>query len=323
MPPGRGAPCPGTGSATRCPALTRPQVGLPWRGAGRAALDEDCLYLAVHTPVVEEGEGPLPVLVWVTGGAFIIGGGSWYGPDYWMIHKVVLVTVNYRVGPLGFLTLGVEEAPGNAGLWDQAAALAWVGANIAGFGGDPGRVTLAGESAGSFSAFYHLAAPASRGLFHRIIGQSGVGGLAPGYHQWSPQVGWRVRRSGCDVQEGLRLGLEASLLLGCPQLGSQERLACLRNVSAWELTMVDFEAGILSMPVEDAAWSPDPFFPGPPGELLESGQFDTSVDVLLGSNSGEGLLITQLLYSLPSLLPLVMASWDAWRYPVSGQDSFS
>ena len=76
--------------------------------------------------------------------------------------------------------------------------------------------------------------------------------------------------------------------------------------------MVDFQAGILSMPVEDAAWSPDPFFPGPPGELLEAGQFDTSVDVLLGSNSGEGLLLTQLLYSLPTLLSLVMASWDAW-----------
>lgn len=142
---------------------------------------EDCLYLNVHVPVVvedEEEEG-LAVMVWLTGGAFALGGGPWYGPDYWMGHNIVLVTVNYRVGPAGFLTLGMEEAPGNAGLWDQTAALTWVQGNIREFGGDPNRVTLAGESAGSFSSFYHLSSPTSRGLFHRIIGQSGVGGCPP------------------------------------------------------------------------------------------------------------------------------------------------
>ena len=110
-------------------------------------------------------------MVWLTGGAFLGGGGMWYGPKLWMIHEIILVTVNYRVGPFGFLTLGTPEAPGNAGMLDQVLALEWVQDNIAGFGGDPDQVTLAGESAGSFSAFYHLVSPRSRGLFNRIIGK--------------------------------------------------------------------------------------------------------------------------------------------------------
>ena len=66
-----------------------------------------------------KGEEPLPVLFWLTGGAFLGGGGVWYGPEWWITHHIILVTANYRVGPFGFLTLGTEEAPGNAGLWDQ------------------------------------------------------------------------------------------------------------------------------------------------------------------------------------------------------------
>ena len=132
---------------------------------------EDCLYLSVHVPHTElEQDAALPVMVWLTGGAFLGGGGMWYGPRLWMTHQIILVTVNYRVGPFGFLTLGSSEAPGNAGMLDQVMALEWVQDNIASFGGDPGRVTLAGESAGSYSAFYHLVSPRSTGLFQRIIG---------------------------------------------------------------------------------------------------------------------------------------------------------
>ena len=109
-------------------------------------------------------------MVWLTGGAFLGGGGIWYGPSLWMVHEIILVTVNYRVGPFGFLTLGNNEAPGNAGMLDQVMALEWVRDNIEHFGGDPEEVTLAGESAGSFSAFYHLVSPRSMGLFQRIIG---------------------------------------------------------------------------------------------------------------------------------------------------------
>ena len=134
--------------------------------------DEDCLYLNIYVPVTKESS--MPVLVWMTGGAFLIGGGIWYGPNFWMAHEIIIVTINYRVGPFGFLTLGVEDAPGNAGLLDQRLALQWVQQNIAEFGGDPEQVTLAGESAGSFSATYHLVSPGSKGLFRRVIGNKQI-----------------------------------------------------------------------------------------------------------------------------------------------------
>ena len=132
--------------------------------------NEDCLFLNVYVPTSHTKDGNLPVMVWLTGGAFLGGGGVWYSPGFWMVHGIIFVTVNYRVGPFGFLTLGNNEAPGNAGMLDQLMALEWVRDNIANFGGDPNQVTLAGESAGSYSAFYHLVSPRSRGLFQRVIG---------------------------------------------------------------------------------------------------------------------------------------------------------
>ena len=93
-----------------------------------------------------------------------------YGPEYWMSHDIIIVAVNYRLGPFGFLTLGLEEAAGNQGLLDQRMSMIWVRDNIAQFGGDLDTVTIAGESAGSFSVFYHLISPGSQGLFNRVIG---------------------------------------------------------------------------------------------------------------------------------------------------------
>ena len=127
--------------------------------------DEDCLYLHVHVPGVWPPEEPLPVMIWFTGGAFVFGAGAMYGPDYWMGEDIIVVTVNYRLGPFGFLSLGLEEAAGNQGMLDQRLAMVWVQDNIASLGGDPDRVTIAGESAGSFSLGYHLVSPGSRGLF--------------------------------------------------------------------------------------------------------------------------------------------------------------
>ena len=114
---------------------------------------------------------------------------------YWVVHDLVLVTINYRLGPLGFLTLGTDDAPGNQGLWDQHLALTWVQENIARFGGDPNLVTLAGESAGSFSATYHLFNPSSEGLFRRVIAQSGIGGFSPAYRHYSGELAARFKCS--------------------------------------------------------------------------------------------------------------------------------
>lgn len=141
--------------------------------------EADCLTLNVWTPTPDGARRP--VMVWIHGGAFVTGSGGipWYDGANLTKRDVVVVTVNYRLGALGFLHLGdlggeAFAGSGNVGLLDQAAALAWVRDNIEAFGGDPGNVTIFGESAGGMSVGTHLALPASAGLFHRAIAQSGA-----------------------------------------------------------------------------------------------------------------------------------------------------
>lgn len=114
-------------------------------------------------------------MVWLYGGGFTSGQSTLYGPDYFMEQNVVVVTVNYRVGAFGFLSIEESEfeVPGNAGLKDQRLALQWVRDNIQNFGGDPENVTLFGQSAGAASAHYHMLSNMSIGLFHKGILQSG------------------------------------------------------------------------------------------------------------------------------------------------------
>jgi para-nitrobenzyl esterase len=137
--------------------------------------DEDCLTLNVWTPP-SSGEGKRPVMVWIHGGSFTNGGGAMYDSKLLAGRgDIVVVTVNYRLGALGFLadpSLGVGDDVGNYGLADQQAALRWVRGNIADFGGDPARVTVAGESAGGIAVCDHLVAPGSSGLFDAAIIQS-------------------------------------------------------------------------------------------------------------------------------------------------------
>jgi para-nitrobenzyl esterase len=141
-------------------------------GGGLPFGDEDCLYLNVYTPAAAPAAGVRwPVMTYLPGGAFVLGAGDNYDPSRLAIEQnVIVVTVNYRLGALGFLAhpaLTAETpsgASGNAGLLDQQAALRWVRDNIASFGGDPGQVTLFGESAGAWSACYQLASPGAAGL---------------------------------------------------------------------------------------------------------------------------------------------------------------
>jgi para-nitrobenzyl esterase len=160
-----------------CPQAPYPQSSLYYSAPRKQS--EDCLCLNVWT-AAKAGE-KRPVMVWIHGGALTRGSGATRAYDGTALAKkgVVLVTINYRLGPLGYLAHPelTAESPnrssGNYGALDQIAALKWVQKNIAAFGGDPGRVTIFGESAGSWSVNVLVASPLARGLFHRAIGQSG------------------------------------------------------------------------------------------------------------------------------------------------------
>ena len=146
-----------------------------------AGPSEDCLYLDVYTPAAANHASRLPVMFWIHGGAYAAGGSSEprYSDSPLVDRGVVLVTINYRMGVFGFLAsedLRREGggAAGNYGLMDMVAALRWVQANIARFGGDPNNVTIFGESAGSFAVSTLMASPLAQGLFQKAIGESGA-----------------------------------------------------------------------------------------------------------------------------------------------------
>jgi len=148
-------------------------------------MSEDCLTLNVWRPAGAAPGAKLPVMVWIYGGAFVQGGSSlpYYDGTHFAEQGVILVSLNYRVGRLGFFAHpALDAGPGpiaNYGLMDQIAALQWVRANIAAFGGDPANVTVFGESAGAISVNYLMASPAARGLFARAIAESGFGRANP------------------------------------------------------------------------------------------------------------------------------------------------
>ena len=138
---------------------------------------EDCLFINIYVPenVIINLEKKLPVMVWIHGGGFTGGSNNFklYGPQHFVEKDIVMVAINYRLGPLGFFSMGNEEVPGNAGMRDQALALSWIRDHIVNFGGDPNSVTIFGESAGGVSVALHLISPLSHGLFNRAIIQSG------------------------------------------------------------------------------------------------------------------------------------------------------
>uniref|UniRef100_A0A8C6VH43 Carboxylic ester hydrolase n=1 Tax=Naja naja TaxID=35670 RepID=A0A8C6VH43_NAJNA len=176
---------------------------------------EDCLYLNIFTP---DTEAKLPVMVWLPGGGLVIGGASLYdGSALSAYGNVVVVVVQYRLGILGFLSTGSQEAPGNWGLLDQVAALQWVQENIEAFGGDPSCVTIFGESAGGFSVGAQILSPLSKGLFHRAISESGS-----------------VQFPGIFIQHPEILAQKVASAAGC-ETTSPAMLLCLRNKTEGEL----------------------------------------------------------------------------------------
>src|SRR6201998_617591 len=197
----------------------------------RQTLDpsEDCLYLNIWTPRLQPG-APLPVMVWLHGGSNRVGSGTESGYDGSMLasHGVIVVTINYRLGELGFFfhpELTAESphhSSGNYGLLDQIAALKWVQQNIAAFGGDGTNVTLFGESAGSIDATTLMTSPLTQGLFRRVIAEGG------------PASGLGRERTAAEMQPlGLAVGKEA--LIG--KSGSQ--LQALRNLPATQIADIE------------------------------------------------------------------------------------
>ena len=192
---------------------------------------EDCLYLTVWTPKPAAGER-LPVLVYVYGGGFTAGDGSEprYDGENLARRGLVVVTMSYRLGIFGFFSHpelsaeSPEHASGNYGLMDQVAALRWVKTNIAVFGGDPDRVTIAGESAGSFSVCALMASPMAKGLFAGAIGESGA------------LFGATLRTAPLSATE--QSGVTFAKAIGAPSL------AQLRTLSAHELLAASGRAGL-------------------------------------------------------------------------------
>jgi para-nitrobenzyl esterase len=176
------APQPATAwSAPRDASVFAPHCAQPASSFGIASSSEDCLYLNVYTP---KTTGPYPVMFWIHGGALLTGESDDYDARALVAQGVVVVTINYRLGPLGFLShpaLTAEGggASGDYGLMDQQAALQWVKTNIAGFGGDPANVTIFGESAGGLSTHSQIVSPLAAGLFHKAIVESGSYSLTP------------------------------------------------------------------------------------------------------------------------------------------------
>src|SRR3954471_190219 len=179
-------------------------------GGEDAGQDEDCLTLNVWTPAAGD-DGKRPVMVWIHGGGFTTGSGAgvlYRGGHLAARGDVVVVSINYRLGALGFAAHPALKDPetgicGNWGMLDQVAALRWVQENIGGFGGDPGNVTIFGESAGGMSVSTLLGMPMAKGLFAKAIAQSGgpVGVLFDAGSQVAEQLAEALGRSAAEVAE--------------------------------------------------------------------------------------------------------------------------
>ncbi|MFI6460148.1 carboxylesterase/lipase family protein [Streptomyces sp. NPDC050538] len=264
-PPHRAVPWSGVRDATR-PASACPQ---PAGEVPGGSTDEDCLHLNVTTPDDAAPARPKPVIVWLHGGGFTTGAGSSYDAHRMATRgDVVVVTVDYRLGALGFLAHTGLPGSGTFGLADQQAALRWVRAGIGAFGGDPHNVTLAGESAGGYSVCAQLASPAAAGLFDRAIIESGPCTGSPD-RPFAP--------SSVPLSTARATGADLAAKVGCGS--AHDALACLRHVPVSRLLAA--QAG------DQQPARSTPLLPADPGAAIAAGRFQ-HVPVLIGNNHDEG-----------------------------------
>lgn len=317
------APGPWTGTrealrpGSPCMQYTSKFAGVEGR-AGATAGSEDCLYLNVYAPrfspqAVPRGEDRLPVMVWVHGGGNTIGRADFYnGGNLAASQRVIVVTTNYRLGPFGWFRhralregTGALDASGNFGTLDLIRALEWVRDNISAFGGDPGRVTIFGESAGGQNVYQLLVSPLSRGLFHRAIVQSG--GMrfaevdeAEGFVGESPTAG----ANGSDevllrllIADGRASDRNSARAL-VRRMSAPEIAAYLRGTRG-DILLGAYEAlptGMIEMPRVFRDGTVLPL--DAPQQRLTAGQYNR-VPVILGTNRDENKLF---LFGVPELV---------------------
>lgn len=265
-------------------------------GGGLVVGNEDCLFANVYAPADADHRDLKPVMVWLHGGAFTVGAGANYDPSRLAReHDRVVVTVNSRLGALGwlahpgFLDSG-EGLGGNFGLMDQQAALRWVQANIAAFGGDPTEVTLFAESSGAWSACHLMASPGSEGLFRRVILQSG------------PCLEPQSLNAARDQAPG---GVVFAQGLGC---GDNDPIGCLKALPAWRIARAPSARSGINGP---GSWGPvhsDATVPLSPPEAFASGAF-VKVPVIVGTNTDEGRLFAREVQTLARY-----RRQNAWMY---------
>ncbi|XP_012868189.1 PREDICTED: pyrethroid hydrolase Ces2e-like isoform X3 [Dipodomys ordii] len=238
-------------------------------------MSEDCLYLNIYSPASAQEGSNLPVMVWIHGGALVVGMASVYdGSMLAAIEHVVVVTIQYRLGVPGFFSTGDQHATGNWGYLDQAAALRWVQQNIAHFGGNPNRVTIFGESAGGTSVSSHVVSPMSQGLFHGAIMESGVV-LLPD-----------LISSSSEPVRSIVANLSA-----CEKMDSEALVRCLRAKSEEEMLAITKTFKIIPAVVDGV------FLPKHPTELLASADFHP-VPSIIGVNTDEYGWILPMIFGL-------------------------
>ncbi|XP_007443988.1 cholinesterase-like [Python bivittatus] len=236
---------------------------------------EDCLSLNIWVPYPQLSS-PMPVLVWIHGGGFFIGTSAlplYNGASLAATEKVIVVSINYRLGALGFLYLP-PAAPGNMGLWDQQLALKWIKENAAAFGGDPSRVTIFGQSAGGSSVNYHLLSQKSQDLFAQAVIQSGTANAF-----WS----WR------SPEKARELSLTFGHLLGCSEDNNTSVVSCLQTKNASEFTHHEismFYKGGFFLNFPFTPTTDGDFLLGDPQNLMEEGQIQVK-PILIGRTPDE------------------------------------
>jgi para-nitrobenzyl esterase len=251
------------------PPAAQPRQG--WNDQFAAASREDCLYLDVWTPAWQSKSGQ-PVMLWIHGGANVAGAGGadpLYDGSALIKRGVVLVVIEYRLGIFGFfghreLTReSLHHASGNYGILDQIAALQWVHDNIAKFGGDPGNVTIFGQSAGAIDVLALMASPLSTGLFHRAIAESGALPFGAASRTLA-----QAEQAGVVFAEKIKAPADGAVRY-------------LRSLSTGDLLKAGSGGGVISGPSADG-W----VFPAPPSEVFAAGK-EHRVPIIIGSNAIE------------------------------------